>query len=98
MPTTVNVHEAKTHLSRLLERVEAGEEIIIARSGQPCARLVPLADNPSARQPGRLRGQVSPAFFDPLPEAELLPGSPNNPCACCSTPMCSSGGGPMIRG
>ena len=71
MPITVNVHEAKTHLSRLLERVQAGEEIIIARAGQPCARLAPLADNPSPRQPGRLRGQVSPAFFDPLPEAEL---------------------------
>ncbi len=75
-PITVNVHQAKAHLSRLLARVQAGEEIIIARAGQPCARLAPLANNPSARQPGRLRGQVSPAFFDPLPEAELAGWEP----------------------
>ncbi len=76
MPITVNVREAQTHLSRLLARVQAGAEIIIARAGQPCARLAPLAYNPSARQPGRLRGQVSPAFFDPLPEAELAAWEP----------------------
>ncbi len=48
----VNVHEAKTHLSRLLERVDAGEEIVIARNGKPVARLVPVSAAP--RRPGRL--------------------------------------------
>ena len=76
MPTTVNVHEAKTHLSRLLEKVQTGEEIIIARAGQPCARLAPLVDAPSARRAGRLGGQVAPAFFDPLPAAELAAWEP----------------------
>ena len=52
----VNVHEAKTHLSRLLERVARGEEIIIARNGQPVAKLV--AVSPQPRKPGRLRGQI----------------------------------------
>ncbi len=70
--TTVGVHEAKTHLSRLLRRVAAGEEIVIARSGRPVARLVPAAP-PSERRLGRDRGLFElPADFDaPLPE-ELL--------------------------
>ena len=65
----VNVHEAKTQLSRLLERVHAGEEIIIAKSGQPYARLMPLADRPPVRAPGTLKGRVAlgDAFFEPLP-------------------------------
>jgi prevent-host-death family protein len=67
---TVNVHEAKTHLSRLLERVRAGEEIIIAKNGEPCARLCPLAP-PARRQPGLLSGTVDDSFFAPLPEEEL---------------------------
>lgn len=68
----VNVHEAKTQLSRLLEQVEAGEEIIIARAGKPVARLVPLANRP-LRQPGRLKGKihVPDSFFDPMTEEEL---------------------------
>jgi prevent-host-death family protein len=66
-----NVHEAKTHLSRLLERVAEGEEIIIAKSGRPVARLVRVAVEP--RRPGRLKGRirVGPDFDDPLPE-EIL--------------------------
>jgi prevent-host-death family protein len=66
---TVNVHAAKTHLSRLLDRAHAGEEIIIAKSGEPYARLVPLQTRQPGRQPGTLRGLValSKAFFDPLP-------------------------------
>jgi prevent-host-death family protein len=68
--TTVNVHDAKTHLSRLLERAHAGEEIILAKSGKPYARLVPLAPS-SSRRPGGLEGTVDDSFFDPLPDAEL---------------------------
>jgi prevent-host-death family protein len=66
---TVNVHEAKTHLSRLLDRAHAGEEIIIAKSGEPYARLVPLSDRQPRRQPGTLKGLVEfgDDFFDPLP-------------------------------
>jgi len=71
MSTTVNVHEAKTHLSRLLERAHAGEEIILAKAGKPYARLMPLAADASGRQPGRIKGKVEAAFFEPLPEAEL---------------------------
>lgn len=68
---TVKVHEAKTHLSRLLERVEKGEVIIIARGKQPVARLVPITEPP--RRPGRLKGRIRVAkdFDAPLP-AELL--------------------------
>lgn len=52
----VNVHQAKTQLSRLLQRVEAGEEIVIARAGKPVARLVPLQNPPTPRVGGRMRG------------------------------------------
>lgn len=70
---TVNVHEAKTHLSRLLALVLAGEEITIAKSGQPCARLVPLPQAEERRRtPGIAKGAVTDAFFEPLPEEELL--------------------------
>jgi prevent-host-death family protein len=71
MPTIVNVHEAKTHLSRLLDRAHAGEEIIVAKAGKPYARLVPLAPQADARRPGRLPGRIGDAFFEPLPEEEL---------------------------
>ena len=69
---TVNVHEAKTHLSRLLARVEAGEEITIAGNGKPAARLVP-ARMLGRPQPDVFKGQVvvPDSFFDPLPEEEL---------------------------
>lgn len=65
----VNVHEAKTHLSRLLERVAAGEEIVIARAGKPVARLVPVAPRRSRRAPGSARGRIvmSADFDAPLP-------------------------------
>jgi prevent-host-death family protein len=67
----VNVHEAKTQLSRLLEAAGRGEEVVIARNGVPVARLVPVA--PARRTPGmaRGRGRLTPDFFEPLP-AELL--------------------------
>ena len=68
----VNVHQAKTELSRLLARVEAGEEVVIARRGQPVARLV-ACKAPVKRQPDVLKGKivVPDTFFDPLPEEEL---------------------------
>ena len=71
MSVTVNVHEAKTHLSRLLERAHAGEEIILAKAGKPYARLVPLHTEKPRRQPGRLKGVITDAFFEPLSGAEL---------------------------
>ena len=54
----VNIHEAKTHLSRLVERVEAGEEVVIARAGRPVARLVPFRRRSTPRVPGLWRGKV----------------------------------------
>lgn len=66
----VNVHEAKTQLSRLLARAHAGEEIIIAKNGEPYARLVPL-EKPRPRAPGLLSGKIEDSFFEPLPEEEL---------------------------
>jgi prevent-host-death family protein len=58
MAETVNVHDAKTHLSRLLERAESGEEIVIARAGKPVARLVPYTTERPTRTFGALRGQI----------------------------------------
>jgi prevent-host-death family protein len=67
--TTVNVHQAKTHLSKLLERVEAGEEVIIARAGEPVARLIPFA-RPGKRTLGLDAGQgfIAADFDAPLPD------------------------------
>ena len=68
----VNVHQAKTQLSRLLAQVEQGEEVVIARNGEPVARLVSC--RPKARREfGALAGRVhlDDSFFDPLPESEL---------------------------
>lgn len=68
MAASVNVYEAKTHLSKLLDRVAAGEEIVIARGGRPIARLVPLSQRAEPRQPGVWRGRVTMApDFDVLP-------------------------------
>jgi prevent-host-death family protein len=69
MPEMVNVHQAKTQLSRLLERVHGGEEIVLAKAGKPYARLVPLERTP--RVPGIVQGKVDDAFFEPLPDEEL---------------------------
>jgi prevent-host-death family protein len=70
--TTVNVHEAKTHLSRLLARVEAGERITIARAGKPIAVLSPAEERPPDREPGIDKGLVviHDDFDDPLPDFE----------------------------
>jgi prevent-host-death family protein len=66
---TVNVHEAKTHFSKLLERVQAGEEVVIARAGAPIARLIPFA-RPGKRALGldSGRGFIAADFDGPLPE------------------------------
>jgi prevent-host-death family protein len=73
----VNVHEAKTHLSRLLERVERGEQIVIARAGKPVARLVPIEPAPGKRPLGLYKGQIwmSEDFDEPLPW-QIFPGFP----------------------
>jgi prevent-host-death family protein len=66
----VNIHEAKTHLSKLIERVESGEEIVIARAGRPVARLGPIKRASEPRVPGLWRGKVRirDSFDEPLPE------------------------------
>lgn len=73
MKRQVNVHEAKTHFSRLLARVMAGEEILIAKAGRPVARLLPLRRRVTERKPGTAKGKVtlSPDFDAPLPEEFL---------------------------
>ncbi|MDE0047696.1 MAG: type II toxin-antitoxin system prevent-host-death family antitoxin [bacterium] len=69
----VNVHQAKTELSRLLALVEAGEDVVIARRGEPVARLLPCKVR-VRRRPDVLKGkiQVPDSFFEPLPEEELV--------------------------
>jgi prevent-host-death family protein len=69
----INVHEAKTHFSRLVERAERGEEFVIARAGKPVARLGPLHKAPMKRRLGSLKGKIKvPDDFDaPLPESVL---------------------------
>jgi antitoxin (DNA-binding transcriptional repressor) of toxin-antitoxin stability system len=74
VPAVVTVGEAKTTLSKLLARVEAGEEVVIARGRVPVARLVAVdVPTPQRRRPGRLKGLVSldSSFFDPLPDDML---------------------------
>ncbi|HYZ39421.1 MAG TPA: type II toxin-antitoxin system prevent-host-death family antitoxin [Stellaceae bacterium] len=72
MDELVSVHAAKTQLSRLLSRVEAGEVITIARGRTPVAKLVPVAPK-GKREFGAMRGKISigPEFFEPLPDDEL---------------------------
>jgi prevent-host-death family protein len=65
-----NVYEAKTHFSKLLSRAHVGEEIIIAKAGEPYAKLVPLSPV-KKRTPGIAKGAVTDVFFEPLPEEEL---------------------------
>lgn len=63
------MHDAKTHLSKLVARVQAGEEIVIGRSGKPVARLVPYAGARAPRMPGGMRGEITVADdFDRTPE------------------------------
>ena len=67
----VNIHEAKTELSKLVERAEAGEEIVIARAGKPAAKLVPMTKSRGRRRLGLLDGKyrVPDNFNAPLPES-----------------------------
>ena len=67
---SVNIHEAKTHLSRLIERVVRGEEITLAKAGRPVAKIVPLVPRLDRRPPGSARGKISVArdFDAPLPK------------------------------
>lgn len=71
--TTFTVHEAKTHLSKLIAKVLAGEEVIIARGKEPAVKMVPVEPVKPERKPGRLKGKISvpDSFFDPLPDDEL---------------------------
>jgi prevent-host-death family protein len=70
MEHSVNIHEAKTHFSKLIARVKSGEEIIIAIAGKPVAKLVPIHPTPRARKPGSGVGKVrmAPDFDAPLPD------------------------------
>lgn len=73
MSETVNMHQAKTSLSRLVERALAGEEIVIARNGEPLVKLVPVEKKWEPRVPGRYKGQIwiAPDCFDPMSDEEL---------------------------
>ncbi len=75
MKKVVNIHDAKTHLSRLLEEVMGGEEIIIAKAGKPIARLVPIIEPVTKRFPGSAAGQIiiKDDFDAPLPD-DILSG------------------------
>jgi prevent-host-death family protein len=67
---TVNIHAAKTHFSRLIERVEAGEEVVVARAGKPVAKIVPFRPEPAPRKLGLMKGVfiIPDDFDDPLPD------------------------------
>ena len=71
--TTITIHKAKTQLSKLLEQVERGEEVIIARGRTPVARLVPYAPEQPKRGFGSMKGRatIGPEFWEPLQEEEL---------------------------
>ena len=71
--SVVTIHKAKTNLSRLIEKVSDGEEVIIARGSKPVAKLVPIGEIKGKRQPGSWKGKlhVGREFFEPLPANEL---------------------------
>jgi prevent-host-death family protein len=72
MTTTADIHEAKTTLSRLVERALAGEDVIIARDGKPAVRLVPVTPDAALRRPGRPKGRVRVASdFDQTPDSAI---------------------------
>ena len=67
---TVNIHDAKTQFSKLIEAVTQGEEIVIAKAGKPAAMLVPMPTLKRVRQPGSMKGKIkiAPDFDFPLPD------------------------------
>jgi prevent-host-death family protein len=71
--TQVNIHQAKTQLSRLIEQAERGEEVIIARAGKPIVRLSLIEPRKQGRRFGAMKGKaaIDSRFFEPLPESEL---------------------------
>jgi|HubBroStandDraft_4_1064222.scaffolds.fasta_scaffold301166_3 prevent-host-death family protein len=73
MAEIVNMHQAKSSLSKLVERALAGEEVVIARNGEPLVKLVPVLKERKARVPGRWKGKIwiAPDCFDPMSEEEL---------------------------
>ncbi|MES2444006.1 MAG: type II toxin-antitoxin system prevent-host-death family antitoxin [Pseudomonadota bacterium] len=76
MQKTFNVHDAKTQLSKLMDRAHAGEEIVLAKAGRPWAKLVPVVDAPlPPRKPGRLKGLLGgipdSVWFEPMSDEEL---------------------------
>jgi prevent-host-death family protein len=73
MATIINIHEAKTHLSRIVDEVAAGREVIIAKAGKPMARLAPLVRAPRPKKLGLLKGKlkVPDDFNKPLEDSEL---------------------------
>lgn len=71
MEKMVNIHEAKTHLSKLLKELGPGDQIILARMGKPIAKIVPLHSESQERPLGFVSGRVTDAFFEPLPDEEL---------------------------
>jgi prevent-host-death family protein len=73
MTTTVNIHQAKTNLSKLIEAVAQGEEIIIAKAGKPAAKLIPIIQQKPQRKPGALKGKIkiTADFNAPLPNDML---------------------------
>jgi prevent-host-death family protein len=72
MTEVVNMHQAKSSLSRLVERALAGDDVVIARNGEPLVRLVPIARNREPRVPGRMKGKIWIApDFDTMSEEEL---------------------------
>jgi prevent-host-death family protein len=73
MVRTVNINQARTHLSKLIERVRLGEEVVIAKAGKPVARLVPERARSTPRRPGNGRGDfvIHDSFYEPLP-ADIL--------------------------
>ncbi len=66
----VNIHDAKTHLSAILKRVESGEDVLIAKAGKPIARISPISAISGKRLPGSAKGKVvmAKSFMEPLPE------------------------------
>jgi prevent-host-death family protein len=89
-PTIVGMHEAKTHLSKLVRQVEAGHEVVLESLDRPVAKIVPYAPPKATRTPGRLKGKiVSKPGFDEVPAGfEILYES----CSFSSTPTPCSGG------